>query len=640
MMSVLSLISSVGKRQPSITYSAAGDELTDLYVKIDVYRQSSAKKSICSTEYSTTNTDTKPLPTLPRNWSRVSNEISIFLRGLGLGIVVTTFHGLFNRDFSEPEKVVIRKSRLTALLRMFIHIVPMGVALAEIILNMKGHYLGSEFNKQSYVQFAAKAHELTMQASLATIVLSLIRYEVTSREGLPFGAFLGSLQFYQISYLWSIELWSSIFAPDYRLARKLRLLLVIIPCAIIAAVAGPSSANLLIPQKTLWPVNPASRLSINATFQDIWPDQLDGTNVPENCTVLQGSPADALCPSYDWASIQAALEFFQGSILGSFEDASHHQELYLSLDNDNTGFSKITQSLLCTSSAADQFCASSPQEAVLYGLNDAFTTWLQGIFNTTSFNDAYAQIRSEYYEPYAIVSCLADNITDSNKQDPVRFARISETNQELAKPRTINELPNLTKGQLLDSSRNVSEYQLTWTALPTPLFNDKAFGAIILLPSTSQTQTPTSDLPQEIMTCTLKAGWGTSTVRTDALDQGIFYSTITGIPSSWPTFTFNSGEVEDESDPNFANYSGFQYPQRLIDISPDWAAFLNPLVPTGDGGNTSAINAYISTSSTEAYNEVGMAKLLGIMLTSGLGRNGASSSWQGEPRRVHSFHHV
>ena len=577
-----------------------------------------------STEHSTL--ESKPLPKLPRDWTRVRSETTIFLRGLGLGVLVSTYHGLFTKEFSEPKKIVIRKSRVTALLRMFIHVIPMGIALAEIILNVRGHYIGRDFSKQSYVQFAAKAHELTMQASLAAIVLSYVRYEVSSSRGMPFGAFLGSLQFSQISYIWSIEFWSSLLAPDFRLTRKLLLLIVIIPCAVIAAVAGPSSANLLIPRQDYWILGPSTRLSLNATFSDIWPDRLDGTTIPESCAALQLSPADSPCPSYDLGTFGSNLEFLNGSVGANFADVSHEDEVYFSLTNEDAGFVKITQSLLCTSSAADQFCASSPQEAVLYGLDSVFQTWFRSLPPELTFSDGYSNINSGYYEPYGIVSCLADQIDDTNKQDLVQFARISETEQELAKPRVINSLPTLTKGQLLDSSRNASEFQLSWTELPKPLFNDKSFGAIILSPQGSQTAS--SALQQNFIACTLKAGWGTSTVRTDLLEEGLFFSTIVGPPPSWPTYTFKSGESEEESDPNFANYSGYQYPQRLIDISPQWAFYLNPSVPSADGGNTSLINSFLAPS-PELYGETGVAKILGIMLTSGLGRNGASTSWQG-----------
>ena len=84
---------------------------------------------------------------------------------------------------------------------------------------------------------------MAIDTSLATIVLSYIRYELTVGDGLPFGAFLGSLQFSSVSYLWSRELWSSLSAPGRKL-RRLALFSLVLTCGIIVATAGPSSATL------------------------------------------------------------------------------------------------------------------------------------------------------------------------------------------------------------------------------------------------------------------------------------------------------------------------------------------------------------------------------------------------------------
>lgn len=139
------------------------------------------------------------LPRLPRGWSRVCHETGMFLRSIGLGIVVTAFQGFFTQGFLVPEKVAIRRSRITAHLRAMIHSLPVGVAIFEICFNWKGHYVGYHFDKQNYLRFAAKAHEATMQAPIATILLTCIRHESTASSGMPFGAVLGGLQFIQLS---------------------------------------------------------------------------------------------------------------------------------------------------------------------------------------------------------------------------------------------------------------------------------------------------------------------------------------------------------------------------------------------------------------------------------------------------------
>lgn len=171
---------------------------------------------------------------------------------MGLGIVVTAFQGFFAKNFQEPEKVAIRQSRVTAILRTLIHAVPLGVAMFEIILNSKGRYVGGHFIEQNYLQFAAKAHEITIQASIATIILSYIRFQISTGKGMPFGAVLGGSELLQVSYLWSSELWSSILSQRFQLRRKICFVCLVFVCITIAATAGPSSASLLIARQGLW----------------------------------------------------------------------------------------------------------------------------------------------------------------------------------------------------------------------------------------------------------------------------------------------------------------------------------------------------------------------------------------------------
>ena len=114
---------------------------------------------------------------------------------------MATLEGTFKKDFTEPKKIAVSRSRTTSMLKSLIHVVPVGFALFEIITNFQGRYLGDSFDKQSYYQLVAKMHEILIDASLASIVLSFIRRETAQHDSVPFGAFLGGLQFLSISYL-------------------------------------------------------------------------------------------------------------------------------------------------------------------------------------------------------------------------------------------------------------------------------------------------------------------------------------------------------------------------------------------------------------------------------------------------------
>lgn len=169
-------------------------------------------------------------------------------------------------------KIAIHHNRSTALLRTLIHIVPVGFALWEVVLNWNTYYVGSYALTQVYYQLGAKAHEIMMQASLAAIILSYVRHEIALGDGLPFGALFSGLQINQVSYLWSMEFWGSLNADAIPMRRKLAMIAIITVSFALATVVGPSSAVLLIPRLDFWPAG-STHIWVDATSDEIWPDQ-------------------------------------------------------------------------------------------------------------------------------------------------------------------------------------------------------------------------------------------------------------------------------------------------------------------------------------------------------------------------------
>ena len=159
------------------------------------------------------------------SWSTVQDGSRILSRVLGLSIIMACLRSLrhlsIGKGYNEPTKVAIRQSRTTALLRALIHIVPVSVALWEIVLNWNTYFVGSEIRNLAYYQFGAKIHEMTAQASLAAVVFSFVRFELSLGKGLPFGALFAGLQISQASYLWSMEFWGSIGSKHLQLRQKL-----------------------------------------------------------------------------------------------------------------------------------------------------------------------------------------------------------------------------------------------------------------------------------------------------------------------------------------------------------------------------------------------------------------------------------
>ena len=221
------------------------------------------------------------MPTYPKTfstpdlWSKVKSGSSAVFRALGFGLAIVLFRTLsrpFGKPFSEPIKVAIYSNRTIALLRALVHVIPFGLAVGEIVLNWQEHYLGGNINNVSYYQYAAKAHEICMQASLAAILFTYIRFEMALGHGLPFGALFSGLQLNQVSTLWSAEFWASVTTRHLPIQRRLGLVCITFICIALAAVGGPSSAILLIPRLDYWPAGHTS-IWINVTRDELWPSR-------------------------------------------------------------------------------------------------------------------------------------------------------------------------------------------------------------------------------------------------------------------------------------------------------------------------------------------------------------------------------
>ena len=130
-------------------------------------------------------------------------------------------------------------------------------------------------------------------------------------------------------------------------------------------------------------------------------------------------------------------------------------------------------------------------------------------------------------------------------------------------------------------------------------------------------------------TCILGAGWGSSaTARSVTPGMGdTLSSRIVDTPKSWPVHNIKVLDDEINSAPDYAKLSGFSYPQRRIDISTEWAEFLNPTI-VEYGGNSTVIDMILRGSS-KPLGEVRIAHVLTATLATGLARSCIELDWQG-----------
>lgn len=212
-----------------------------------------------------------------RLWKPLQEGGKTLCRALGLNVIYSflTFlrYQTVGKGYIEQTKIAIRKSRTTALLRALIHIIPVSIALWEIMLNWNTYFVGYNVYNLAYYQFGAKLHEIAIQASLSAIIFSYVRYELVLGDGIPFGALFSGLQISQASYLWSMEFWGTIYSQNIPAKSRLRLISVIAASIFLAAVTGPSSVILLVPRSDYWPAG-STDIWINITSSSLWPARL------------------------------------------------------------------------------------------------------------------------------------------------------------------------------------------------------------------------------------------------------------------------------------------------------------------------------------------------------------------------------
>ncbi|KAK5266665.1 hypothetical protein LTR99_007276 [Exophiala xenobiotica] len=173
---------------------------------------------------------------------------------------------------SEEPKVVIYKNHGIAVLSILAHAVPFAGVMALLVLNINTFFIGNlSTSAVTAFQFAAKLLELLMQASLADILLSAIRWQIVRNQDLPLGGLVAPLRTTDVSYLWSLELWGSLTSKSWRGHRKACLGFLIFATVLLAALVGPSGAVAIVPRQITH--HNSQYLNILNPRDDLFPDK-------------------------------------------------------------------------------------------------------------------------------------------------------------------------------------------------------------------------------------------------------------------------------------------------------------------------------------------------------------------------------
>lgn len=122
-----------------------------------------------------------------------------FLRSVGLAFTTLT-------TGAEEPKLLLKRSRWTALARCGVHIIPSAVSMVVIVVNLCQLYIGVELVGESgqdslklgVLQVCAKVQELFIVGSLGTMIFHVLRGNLVGPSGVPLGLLGSGFSFTQI----------------------------------------------------------------------------------------------------------------------------------------------------------------------------------------------------------------------------------------------------------------------------------------------------------------------------------------------------------------------------------------------------------------------------------------------------------
>ncbi|KAF2171402.1 hypothetical protein M409DRAFT_50848 [Zasmidium cellare ATCC 36951] len=206
----------------------------------------------------------------------------------------------------ENKKVAIHKSQRTAAIRCLVHLIPFSVAVALLRLNFTSAHFTGDIGSPvtTTLQFAAKAHEIMMVASLATALLSLLSFHLNQPRGLPFGAAFANLQAMQLTYVVSPELLGTLRSRQFTWKFRCYLFVDLLVAPVLMATVGPASATCMIPRLRRWTVARHEFFTTSAV-DDFFPVDLVGSSYQRT----KGPYGDQVGPpvDHDYISLLDAL---------------------------------------------------------------------------------------------------------------------------------------------------------------------------------------------------------------------------------------------------------------------------------------------------------------------------------------------
>lgn len=473
------------------------------------------------------------------------------MRASDLGFDKLKEHTHKSADTEEP-KIVLTRSLKSALWHSAIHILPMAIQIVLIWMNYSRMFIGPNFTMNpgydvfwlALIQGAAKATELLCIASLATILLHLLRRELLG-DGVPIGLLGSGIWFSSFG-----AFFSSSFLGSVNWARRpiswtrIQFYITLITCGSLAATIGPVTAILMLPRMQHYPAGGAS-FYMNGSDTDLWPPIMSSSSELDLCK-LSNATEYPVCPSAGYASVAATLRNFR---YDSFCSSIGQQYAPLCQARGAEGTRQI-----------DHFVVRSPSNmmpSVLNGMRQlheeggvsimqphmATITWMQELINrwvvatseTNTLSTAQIQwaydiaARGSATNPVARVRCAPAQTLTADATNAEFPWLLTDTSAD------INNWASTARSASIEGINRThsSSLRAQWIHLPTDSFGDTGIGLnttglLVELPWTNDTRLAFG--------CAITASWYNITVRSQRSTAYSAWSTTFGSNMNFKTY--------------------------------------------------------------------------------------------------------
>lgn len=379
----------------------------------------------------------------------------------------------------------------------------------------------------------------------------------------------------------------------------------------------------------------------------------DGSLVASDCLVSDALPANDDCPSSEWQVIQTYLSLTNNDV------PLRYQEWTGAISPGGvqvTGRQSIRQLTLNSAFYGSGYGAdegqilvlgSSQHTAIADALSSTADLWSEALTNITTSGhvsvlnqlDAIHSITIDYYQPYTLVFCGHDTIQGRGDERLVAFPVLPGSDVQTFNRAKLNnstlsvygfDFSGISRSQILDTPGPLSENRLKWVELPQDPFNGTAIGAVVLLPRSLKNTT------QEVLVCTVGAGWGASTLNTSS-----FSGTAGPVRSEISTNQLRNWSSAGSADPSDAEsaasviaFGAFElpvFPQRPITLTENWAQYLNPSLSYA---NSTVFDTLMASNLTGQDISESAEIVIAGLITNGLSRIGSASQLQGDLKTV------